>query len=290
MYVCLAFCHALFRILINFRFEAPLQQFCRLLRPLNKKVGKQVAKLILNTECNLYAFQSKAVYSSRQVAEEFSKRTADVLRAIDELTERKIALSGTDLKNQVSEELMKMLAGQTIEQFCAENFFESKYKDASGKWNREVLMTMKGSMFIIMGFTGRKATVLKIGLLNRFEAMEDFILSLNTARLEHPAFTDAIHSWAESRGKEAKAHYFINEADMINRIVLGMSAKQYREERGIPKGESIRPHLTNQQVGAIELLQRADIGLLMALPEFEDRKEALKRYFERMKLNSKLIA
>lgn len=241
-----------------------------------------MSKLILNSECNLYAFQSKAVYSSRQVADEFKKENKNVLRSIDEITALKSEPSDelAGLKNGVSQELIKMLGGQTIEEFCAENFFESKYKDTSGKWNREVLMTYKGAMLVVMGFTGVKATIIKIGLLNRFEAMKEFILSLSTARLEHPAFTDAIMN-----ANENPMHYhFSNEADMINRIVLGMSAKQFREAKGIAKGESIRPYLSIEQIKAIEALQRADIGLLMAMSDFEQRKQTLTQYFVRTRL------
>jgi len=234
-----------------------------------------VTKLILNTECNLYERGGQAYCTSRQIANEFDRRHPDILRIIYDKIESaaKEAEEGDDLATQ----------------FCTANFVQSQYSDR-GKRYPEFLLTRSGFSFIAMGLTGRTADRFKILYINRFEAMEEFILSLNTARLEHPAFTDAIHSWAESRGKEAKAHHFINEADMINRIVLGVSARQFREERGIPKGESIRPHLSAQEVKAIEALQRADIGLLMAITEFEDRKAALKRYFERMKLSSKLIA
>lgn len=234
-----------------------------------------MSKLILNTECNLYSFNGTAVYGSRQVATEFDKRHDRVLRSFDEMT---------DPKNGVSEEMMKVLAGQTIDEFVKENYFESKYKDASGKWNREVLMTQKGAMLIVMGFTGGKATAIKIGLLNRFEAMADFIKSLNAARLEHPAFTDAIQASIEAAGKELAFHYFTNEADMINRIVIGASAKKFREANNLAKSQSIRPYLTIEQIKAIEALQRADIGLLLAGLEYEQRKQTLIALLKRMQL------
>lgn len=141
-------------------------------------------------------------------------------------------------------------------------------------------MTRKGSMLIVMGFNGRKATAIKIGLLNRFEAMEEFIFSLNSARMEYPALTEAIYNARE----EPKPHHFINEADMINRIVLGMSAKKFREEAGIKKGESIRPYLTTEQIRNIETLQRVDIGLIVGGIEFQARKEMLSNYINRLML------
>ncbi|QWU15709.1 phage regulatory protein, rha family [Paenibacillus sophorae] len=229
-----------------------------------------MTKLILNTEYGLYAMNDKAVYSSRQVAGEFDKNHYHILRSIDEITES---------KNGLSDEVVLLLAGQTIEEFYKDNFFEDKYKDASGKQNRQILMTYKGAMLIVMGFTGAKAMAVKIGLLNRFEAMASFISSLLAAKLEHPAFTQAI---ADS--KEQPMHYhFSNEADMINRIVLGMSAKKFREANGIAKGESIRPFLSSEQIKAVEDLQRADIGLLMAGLDFDERKQRLTHFMERMR-------
>lgn len=87
-----------------------------------------MSKLILNTECQLYLFNGKTVYSSRQVAEEFQKRHTHVLRAIDEIAGPKIGLSG--------EGELATLQSQVSLQFIKENFFEHKYKDASGKMSR----------------------------------------------------------------------------------------------------------------------------------------------------------
>lgn len=239
-----------------------------------------MSKLILNPEYRLYERNGQAFCSSRQVAEEFGKRHDNVLQSIDGIADLKNQAS-TERKNALSEDLEKVLTGgQTIEQFVQENFFEHQYKDASGKRTREVLMTKKGAMLIVMGFTGRKATAIKIGLLNRFEAMETFIRSLQATKMEFPAFTDAIMAAHE----EPKHYHFSNEINMIYRIVLGMDAKAFREKHGLPKGEVIRPYLTAGQIHAIETLQRVDIGLIVAIPDFQQRKQTLSQYYERMKL------
>lgn len=223
-----------------------------------------MSKLILNTECKLYARDGQAYCTSRQIADEFKKRHSDILRIVSEKLESSI---GDDLATQ----------------FCATNFIESQYKDR-GKWYPEYLFTRGGFSFIAMGLTGKKADRFKMIYINRFEQMEAFIISLNAARLEHPAFTDAIMN-----SKENPMHYhFSNESDMINKIALGMNAKQYREANGLEKGCSIRPYLTSEQIKAIEMLQRVDIGLLVAIPDYEQRKQILAQYYERLKL--KMIA
>lgn len=219
-----------------------------------------MTKLILNTECNMYERKGQALCSSRQIADSFKKRHADILRTIYDKIESSI---GDDLATQ----------------FCTANFIESKYKDR-GKSYPEFLMTRSGFSYIAMGLTGKKADRFKIIYINRFEQMEKFILSLNTSRVEYPALTAAI-----SDAHEVPKHYhFSNEADMINRIVVGVSAKDFRKEKGIDKGESIRSHLSLEQIQAIEALQRIDVGLLVAAIEYEERKRILTQYYDRMQI------
>jgi hypothetical protein len=109
--------------------------------------------------------------------------------------------------------------------------------------------------------------------------MEAVLKSLLAAKLEHPAFTEAIML----AHPEPKNYHYSNEADMINRIVLGVSAKQFRALHGLQDGESIRPYLSDTEIKAIETLQRADIGMITALPDYKARKEALSELHSKLK-------
>jgi len=218
-----------------------------------------MSKLILNPEYRLYERNGQAFCSSRQVAEEFERQHGHILRLIDEITE---STSG------VSEEFRRL------------NFEESYYKDSSGKRNREILMTKDGFAMVAMEIKGKRARQFKEAYIRRFNEMETFIRSLQAAKMEFPAFTDAIMAAHD----EPKHYHFSNEINMIYRIVLGMDAKAFREKHGLPKGEVIRPYLTAEQIHAIETLQRVDIGLIVAVPEYEQRKQMLAQYYERMKL------
>lgn len=218
-----------------------------------------MTKLILNPEYGLYERSGTAFCSSRQIGKEFTRRHDHVLRLIDEITAPTSGVS---------------------EEFRILNFEESSYKDTSGKKNREMLMTKDGFMMVVMEVKGSKARRIKEEFIRRYNAMESFIESLTGAKLEHPAFTDAI---MDSR-EEPKHYHFSNEADMINRIVLGMSAKKFRETNGIEKGKSIRPYLTSDQIKAIETLQRVDIGLIVSTLDYSQRKETLTKYYERSKV------
>jgi hypothetical protein len=83
-----------------------------------------------------------------------------------------------------------------------------------------------------------------------------------------------------------KPYHYSNECDMLNRIVTGMSAKQFRQAHGLDKGTSIRPYLSDNQIKLIETLQKVDIGLLLAVPDFSQRKRHLEWY--KMNLEKKI--
>lgn len=93
----------------------------------------------------------KLVTDSRKVAKAFGKRHADVLRASDRL--------------------------DCGEDFNERNFASVDYVDAKGEMRREIRMTKDGFMFLVMGFTGKKAAAMKIAFINAFNAMADYIQS-----------------------------------------------------------------------------------------------------------------
>lgn len=211
-------------------------------------------KPVLNPRYGLFESKGAAFCSSRQVAETFGKRHANVLRDVQELD-------------------------------CSDNFRElnfefSSYASEQKKKLPLVYMTKDGFTFLVMGYRGKRAAAFKESYIQRFNDMERFIKNMLTARAEFPAFTDAVLNAYE----EPKFYHFCNEADMINKIVLGMSAKKFRELHGLEKGVSIRPYLSDAEAEAVLALQRADIGLLEVVPEFERRREVLAGMYTRRAL------
>lgn len=165
------------------------------------------------------------------------------------------------------------------EEFARHNFLPTYFKD---QWNRkqpEYLLTKNGFAFVVMGFTGKKAAQFKEAYITRFDQMESFIKSLSAAKLEFPEFTAAIMASNE----EPKHYHFSNEINMINRIVLGTDAKGYKLANGIPlEVQSIRPYLSLSQIKAIEALQKFDIGLIITEPNYENRKQILTSYYNKL--------
>ena len=187
-------------------------------------------------------------------------------------TRRKIAqVFGKEQKN-VLRDIESIIID---DEFSRLNFELSNYKSRGKKYS-EYILTKNGFTLLVMGYTGEKAMRFKKAYICQFDAMESFIKSIQVAKLDYPALTKAI----EQAHEEPKFYHFSNEINMINRIVLGVDAKHFKEENGIDKKEnSIRPYLTAEQIKAIEELQRIDIGLLVANIEFEQRKQIIKSHY-----------
>lgn len=212
--------------------------------------------LVPEDEFGVFADQGGvARVDSLFVAATFEKQHYNVLRDIGRITASNSGLSP---------------------EFIALNFEGNTYRDARGRKLPRYLLTRDGFTMLVMGYTGPKAMHFKELYIQRFNEMEQCVRSLLSARQEFPMLTEMICRLHES----PKAYHFSNEADMLNRIVLGMSAKQFRLANGIEKGQSIRPYLTAKQIHALDRLQHLDYGLLYSCPDFQQRKQLLMAYYK----------
>ncbi|WP_418968470.1 Rha family transcriptional regulator [Alloscardovia omnicolens] len=164
-------------------------------------------------------------------------------------------------------------------EFRLSNFGQSSYINEQGKTMPCCEMTRDGFVFLCMGYRGKKAGAFKEAYIKRFNEMERFIETLVSARKDFPLLTENIRLIYDN----PRAYHYSNECDMLNRIVLGLSAKQFREAHGIPKGKSIRPYLSQEQIEMIETLQKVDVGLLVSTPDFQSRKRHLEWYAQKLK-------
>lgn len=199
---------------------------------------------------NLVILNKENIYTESQVvAEIFKKDHKNLLRDIRNLN--------------CSEEFLRL------------NFEPSTYK-LKGKLYPNYHITKDGFTFLGMGFNGKKYIPFKELYIQKFNEMEKMLIQQKLLRFECHQLTDNIKSIHE----EPQFYHYSNEMNMINKIVLGMQAKKFRELHGLEKGQSIRPHLTPKQIKDIELLQHVDVGFVIAIPDFEDRKKALEKYYE----------
>lgn len=199
---------------------------------------------------------------SRFVAQFFEKNHKEVLRGI-----KKILMPESGLS----------------EEFTERNFALGSYRDKQNQKRLCYLLTRDGFTILAMGYTGPKAMKFKELYIKQFNKMEDFITTLVSAREMFPVLTENISLVYD----HPKAYHYSNECDMINRLVLGMSAKQVREINGLEKGQSIRPYLTSGQMYLIDRLQKIDAGLLISIPDFQARKRQLEWYLTKIDKEAK---
>ena len=186
--------------------------------------------------------------------------------------------------NHVVRDIEKLLATDSglSKEFNVSNFGRINYKDSRGRTQKAYALTRDGFTILTMGYTGAKAMHFKELYIKWFNEMEGFIRTLVTTRKEFPLLTENIKLLHEN----PKPYHFSNECDMINKLVTGMTAKKFRETHGVSKGESIRPYLTDEQLELMEKLQKCDVGLLVAFPDYEQRKRHLEWYMSQIQQKS----
>ena len=187
---------------------------------------------------------------SRFVAQFFEKEHKTVLRSIEAILAPDSGFS---------------------EEFGRHNFAPSSYVNRQNKKQPCYAITRDGFTALAMGFTGKKASHFKELYIRRFNEMEQVLHSLVAARENFPKLTKQI----ALLHPDAKPYHYSNECDMLNRIVLGMTAKQFRITHNIEAGHSIRPYLREDQIAMLDLLQDVDYGLLLGVPDFQQRKRQL---------------
>lgn len=130
-------------------------------------------------------------------------------------------------------------------------------------------------------------------VIDRWQELERKMLELETAkasrqraRLEAPFLTDAVKYTRLSAGKDLKPYHFSNEFDLINRVVLGCSSKQYRASHGLAANDPIRDTLTPAEIKAVEHMQRLNASLIDIGMPFQQRKARLYQVFAQRHLGT----
>ncbi|AVL75520.1 hypothetical protein EX227_15470 [Providencia rettgeri] len=149
-------------------------------------------------------------------------------------------------------------------------------------------LTERGFLIVMPFIGGEKARDGQVRLVDSFiqfrekAAREAKVqIERSIARMEYKPMTDAVKESKIQEGKEPAHYHFSNEADLINRIVLGVSSAKFRKDNDIGKTDPIRDYLSHQQIHTITELQRANTVFISMGWDFEQRKEALKGLFNK---------
>jgi len=126
---------------------------------------------------------NQLVTTSNDVAKVFGKRHEQVLRKVKDL--------------------------DCSQNFTKHNFVLSKYTDLSGRELLSYNITRDGLVFLIMGFTGKKASEFKEAYINAFNSMEQHILD-----------TQSKEQARQLKNEKLRAGAFKSERDSLKEVQL----------------------------------------------------------------------
>jgi Rha family phage regulatory protein len=199
---------------------------------MNKENALEEVKLhFQNDDLGVDVKNGKAMVSSLRVAEKFGKRHDNIVRDIENL--------------------------EITENFRLLNFEASEYLNSQGKRQPMVMMTFEGFMFLVMGFTGKKASELKIAFITAFRKMEEAIrryqmkdsttlLEWGQARLEgkraRRTLTDIIKGYlipaAISAGSQNADKLYMTYSRLLKETFIA------DPDFAIPKGDTVMDYLS----------------------------------------------
>ena len=101
------------------------------------------------------------------------------------------------------------------------------------------------------------------------------------ARLEYKPMSTALKETRALLGKDTQHYHYSNEANLINIIVMGNTAKKLKEDWGLDNLDNLRDELTPQQIAAVQDLQKVNTSLIDVCLSYDERKEKLNALFSR---------
>lgn len=81
------------------------------------------------------------------------------------------------------------------------------------------------------------------------------------------------------------SNLYIIEFSLLNSVILGMSATQYRKENNISDTDQIRNYFSDDQLDDVERLERYDAQLIISqeIFSYDERKQILQKEYNRVK-------
>lgn len=204
------------------------------------------------TSLGVFEKDQDAWTTSRDLARVFEKEHKNVIRDIERIL------------------------GDVDADFGRLNFELSSYKNQQNKKQPQYRMTRKGFSLVAMGFTGKKAMAFKVAYLEAFERMTNLIFARVHSKQGYKAMSSAVARYLGG-GRFA----FSEEANRVNRVVLGMSASEFRESRSLNRGKPVRDVLPVETVERLDAAQRLNADLIQAGVHPEERTRILERRFGR---------
>lgn len=221
---------------------------------------------------DVFVYHDGVYTDSLKVAEYFHKRHKNIIRDIENL--------------------------ECSKEFNELNFEPIKYKDSRGRFKPAYRITKDGFVFLVMGFTGKKAAAFKEAYIKRFNEMEKWLLARIENKQTQDFFADAVKRYEERQPpKYRRPHAYSIENNLVYIVALGATRKQWLANHGYREDDEIRPHLTFDQLKRLDLVLSEAMRLLNTGVFYKERKQKLQQFvtglrIEQLKgaLNGKLCS
>ena len=125
-------------------------------------------------------------------------------------------------------------------------------------------------------------------LSDRVHELEQEKINRSNASLNYVQQNKALQDTRKSEGKETMPYHYSNEANLINNIVLGCTAKAYRQVNGFDKTVNLRDTLSIVELECVASLESTNKEMINICMDYQSRKEMLLKVFKR-DFASKLI-
>lgn len=204
----------------------------------------------LLSEPKVFIYHDHVFTNLLAISEHFGKRHSDLIRAVENL--------------------------ECSSEFNERNFALVKYRDKKGEMRKSYRLTRDGFVFLVMGFTGKKAAVFKEAYIKRFNEMEQWLFLRVENKQIQDFFADAVKEYEESQPPQyRRPHAYAIENNLVYIAALGATKKQWLIQQHLPADSEIRNHLDYQQLQRVDDIIHEAMRLLKLGFLYHERKAKL---------------
>lgn len=115
--------------------------------------------------------------------------------------------------------------------------------------------------------------------IDRWETLEHYKNYSRIINLSKKELMPTMPDWCKKRGDQG---IFMGEASLLNEIIIGMSASDYRFKHCLSKDEPVRNHFNNFELQMVAELEKFDTDLirLQEMYDYEERRKLLSKKYQ----------
>ena len=224
------------------------------------------------------------MFSSAEIQEKSTGRIGRMLVEIIKFgNEERTAVTSLDVAETFKKEHNHVLRDirnlGCSENFRQANFGQSSYTNTQGKKQPMIYMTRDGFTLLVMGYTGEPAMGFKEAYIRQFNMMEKTLRGKLIEREKgiavRQALTKALQQSAEN--ERMHGHAYSNYTNCIYKAIFGMDAVQLRKKYGAGQKEKLRDYLTQEELRAVESMERLVSGLIEIGWGYDQIKEFIEK-------------